>query len=77
MVSHPRFGTDFIKTVHQLFIKTVHQLSSTFMNHSIIYKLLVYQAMSIFVASETWIFAQKERVCYKVMMSHTMFQNSS
>ena len=72
MVSHPRFGTDF-----HSFIKTVHQLSSTFMNHSIIYKLLVYQAMSIFVASETWIFAQKERVCYKVMMSHTMFQNSS
>ena len=72
MVSHPRFGTDFY-----FFIKTVHQLSSNFMNHSIIYKLLVYQAMNIFVASEIWIFAQKERVCYKVMMSHTMFQNSS
>ena len=44
-----------------------------FMNHSIIYELPIYQAISVFAASEIWTSAQKERVCYKVITSYTVF----
>lgn len=57
-MSDPRFGTDF----HSLMKPARCTLPHTFMSNLIIYTLLIYQARNIFVASEIWTFAQKERV---------------